>query len=223
MLGLLLICHSSYRGVIELFRDLFDLPISIGTIHNRLESAAESAVVVNEAQDLSRIKVGLHDEIYQGSQPVLTGVDANSIYCYLLKGVEHRDQETWSWHLLEPMEQGFKPDYTIADGGKGLRAGQKAVMPKTLCHGDVFHVQQQCQDLVNSLTRQVEGANSRLLKLENQIANARLTSQVTRQMTSRLVPAKRVERTLLPLTRDIKTLLQWLSHDVLELAGLPLA
>ncbi|MEO1299429.1 MAG: hypothetical protein AAFW75_27375 [Cyanobacteria bacterium J06636_16] len=36
ILGLVLICHSSYRGVIELFRDLFDLSISVGTVHNRL-------------------------------------------------------------------------------------------------------------------------------------------------------------------------------------------
>ena len=35
ILGLVLICHSSYRGVVELFRDLFDLPISVGTVHNR--------------------------------------------------------------------------------------------------------------------------------------------------------------------------------------------
>ena len=36
ILGLVLICHSSYRGVVDLFRDLFDTPISIGTVHNRL-------------------------------------------------------------------------------------------------------------------------------------------------------------------------------------------
>jgi hypothetical protein len=35
ILALVLICHSSYRGVVELFRDLFDIPISIGTSHNR--------------------------------------------------------------------------------------------------------------------------------------------------------------------------------------------
>jgi hypothetical protein len=39
ILGLILICHSSYRGVVELLRDVFDLPISIGTIHNRLQAA----------------------------------------------------------------------------------------------------------------------------------------------------------------------------------------
>jgi len=40
ILGLILVCHCSYRGVVELLRDLFDLPISVGTIHNRLQSAA---------------------------------------------------------------------------------------------------------------------------------------------------------------------------------------
>ena len=143
ILGLVLICHSSYRGVVELFRDLFDTPISIGTIHNRLEAVAATAVEMNQNQDLSGIAVGLHDEIYQADKPVLVGVDAASSYCYLLKSVDHRDEDTWGCHLLDVMAQGFEPDYTVADGGSGLRAGQKAVLPETRCHGDVFHIQQQ--------------------------------------------------------------------------------
>ena len=71
ILALILICHCSFRGVVELFRDLFDLPISVGTVHNRLQAAAAKAAVINQSQDLSGIKVGLHDEIYQGNQPVL--------------------------------------------------------------------------------------------------------------------------------------------------------
>ena len=42
---------------------------------------------------------------------------------------------------------------------------------------------------------------------------------MTRKMTSQLVHAKRREPELVSLTQDIKTLLQWLSHDVLEPAG----
>jgi hypothetical protein len=34
ILALVMICHSSYRGVIEILRDLFDTHISIGTIKN---------------------------------------------------------------------------------------------------------------------------------------------------------------------------------------------
>ncbi|MEO1792907.1 MAG: hypothetical protein AAFR25_11895 [Cyanobacteria bacterium J06629_19] len=95
ILGLVLICHSSYRNVVELFRDLFDLPISVGTVHNRLQSAAEQAAEMNQSQDLAGIKVGLQDEIYQANRPVLVGVDAASTYCYLLQSVEHRDEDTW--------------------------------------------------------------------------------------------------------------------------------
>ena len=123
----MLICHCSYRGVVELFRDLFDTSISIGTIHNRLEAAAVKATEINQAQDLSGIEVGLHYEIFQSNRPVLVGVDAASTYCYLLQGVEHRDEETWGWHLLDAMAQGFDPDYTIADGGSGLQGGGKTL------------------------------------------------------------------------------------------------
>ena len=38
ILALVLSCHCSYRGVVELMRDLFDLSISVGTIHNRLQA-----------------------------------------------------------------------------------------------------------------------------------------------------------------------------------------
>ncbi|MEL7086783.1 MAG: transposase, partial [Cyanobacteria bacterium J06597_1] len=193
--------------------------ISIGTIHNRLQSASSIASGINESQDLSGIDVGLQDEIFQGSQPVLAGVDAASTYCYLLQGVEKRDEDTWGWYLLESMKQGFAPEYTIADGGQGLRAGQKAVMPETRCHGDVFHMQRQFARVANSLSRQVKGATSRRRQLEQQIAKARLTHQVTRQMRSRLGHARQKEQKLISLARDLKTLLQWLCHDVFELAG----
>lgn len=34
ILAPVLTCHSSYRGVIALFADLFDTPLSLGTVHN---------------------------------------------------------------------------------------------------------------------------------------------------------------------------------------------
>jgi len=39
VLGLTLICHSSVRGVHELLADLFDYPLSVGSIHNILQQA----------------------------------------------------------------------------------------------------------------------------------------------------------------------------------------
>ena len=219
ILGLVLICHSSYRGVVELFRDLFDLPISIGTVHNRLESAAVTATKLNQSQDLSGIEVGLLDEIFQADKPVLVGVDAASTYCYLLKGVEHRDEETWGCHLLDVMAQGFEPKYTIADDGSGLRAGQKAVMPSIACHGDVFHIQRQFGQVLNGLVRQAQGATARRIKVEQQIAKANLTPATTRKLRIQQVKTTRREVGLLARVEDVRTLLQWFSHDVLMLAG----
>src|SRR5271167_3702776 len=78
IVALTLICRSSYRGVVEFMRDLPGMPISIGTVHHMLQLATRQAGVVNHDQDLSGIRVGLHDEIFQGGTPVLAGVDAGS-------------------------------------------------------------------------------------------------------------------------------------------------
>ena len=223
MLGLVLICHSSYRGIVELFRDLFDTSISIGTVHNRLEAAATTAAEINQSQDLSGIEVGLLDEIFQADKPVLVGVDAASTYCYLLQGVDHRDEDTWGWHLLDTVDQGFDPEYTIADGGSGLRAGQKAAMPETPCHGDVFHIQQQFEQVANGLARQAQGATTRRIKLEQKIVKALLTNSMTQKLTIQQVKAKRRDAGLVARAQDVKILCQWFSHDVLALAGPDLA
>ncbi len=57
-LGLVLICHSSCRGVIELLRDLFDYDLSLGTVHNIVHSAIPRARARNDSQDLSRVRIG---------------------------------------------------------------------------------------------------------------------------------------------------------------------
>ena len=222
IVALPLICHSSYRGVIEFMRDLLGMSISVGTVHHVLQSAARRAGVINQDQDLSGIRVGLHDEIFQGSTPVLAGVCAASTYCYLLVAAEHRDADTWGVHLLDATRQGLKPDYTIADAGQGLRAGQKAAWGETPCHGDVFHIQHQYEGLANTLSRLAKGARSRRQKLEARIDRAGQRGpddELGSSWSSRGRPRSRRHG----LARDIRTLTQWLSHDVLALAGPALA
>jgi hypothetical protein len=125
IVGLALICHSSYHGIVAFLRDLLGVTVSIGTIHDVLQSATRLAGVINRQQDLSGIR-GLHDEIFHGGKPVLAGVDAHSTYCYLLAAEPHRDADTWGVHLLDAPRQGLNPGFTIADAGQGLRAGQRA-------------------------------------------------------------------------------------------------
>jgi hypothetical protein len=222
IVALALICRGSYRGVIEFMRDLLGISISVGTVHTVLRSAALRAGVINHEQDLSGIPVGLHDEIFQGSTPVLTGVCAVSTYCYLLVAAEHRDADTWGVHLLDASGQGLKPEYTIADAGQGLRAGQKAAWGDTPCHADVFHMQHQYEGLANTLSRLAKGARSRRQKLEDRIDRAGQRDP-NGELATQLGLARQTEAQAYWLARDIRTLTQWLSHDVLALAGPTLA
>jgi len=47
IVGLALICHSSYRGVVEFLRDLLGVPVSLGCVHDVLQSATRQASAIN--------------------------------------------------------------------------------------------------------------------------------------------------------------------------------
>jgi hypothetical protein len=135
VLGLVLICHSSFRAAVEFLRDLFDYPLSVGTVANIVHAAVGPAQAHNQGQELSAVRVGVHDEIYQAGQPVLVGACAHSTYCYLLSQEEECDTDTWAVRLWELQERGLDPDATVGDGGTALRAGQELAMPGVPCRG----------------------------------------------------------------------------------------
>ncbi len=222
IVGLTLICRSSYRGVVEFLRDLLGVPVSVGCVHDVLQAASREASAINHDQDLSGIRVGLHDEIFQGATPVLAGVDAASTYCYLLAAEQRRDADTWGVHLLDAAEQGLRPDYTIADAGQGLRAGQRAAWGDTPCHGDVFHIQRQCEGLANTLARLAQGATSRRQMLQAKTGHVGQRGPDD-ELAAQLALARQTEAQTHWLARDVRTLVHWLSHDVLALAGPALA
>jgi len=219
---LALICRSAYRGVVEFLRDLLGLSISVGSVHGVLEAATRQAGAINHDQDLSRIRVGLHDETFQGATPVLAGIDANSTYCYLLAAEHRRDADTWGVHLLDAARQGLDPDYTIADAGQGLRAGLAAAWGDTPCHGDVFHIQRQCEGLASTLSRLAAGATSRRKTLQAKIGRAGQRGPDD-ELATQLALARQAEAQAHGLGCDVRTLTQWLRHDVLALAGPALA
>jgi hypothetical protein len=126
-------------------------------------------------------------------------------------------------HLLDATEQGLKPEYTIADAGQGLRAGQKAAWGSTPCHGDVFHIQRQCEGFTNTLSRLAKGATSRRKALQAKIERDGGQGGPDDERASQLALARQAETKAHWLARDIRTLTQWLSHDVLGLAGPMLA
>ena len=158
VLELVLVGHAPYRAVVELYRDLFDWHISLGTVHNIVRSAVEPARAISRRVDLVGVRIGAHDEIFQAGKPVLVGVDTASTYCYLLSLEEHRDADTWGVRLLELVDQGFNPQATIADAGSSLRAGQAQALPNVPCRGDIFHIVRDLEIVVSFLENRAYGA-----------------------------------------------------------------
>lgn len=218
VLGLVLVCHGSYRGVKEIFRDLLDSKICIGNVHNIIREAVEKAREINNAQDLSKVRVGAHDEIFQARRPVLVGADVESTYCYLLAAEDHRDEDTWGVHLLDLADQGLDPDYTIADGGQGLRAAQKVAWPGTPCHGDVFHALLDFGRLTFYLENRAKGCTSAREKLERKMERAKKRGR-GQKFSIKLALARAAERTAVELARDVRILSDWMGKDILSLAG----
>jgi len=71
----------------------------------------------------------------------MPSADDDEVLFYLLAAEDQRDETTWGVHLLELAEKGLQPDYTIADAGRDLRAGQLAVWDDVPCYGYVFHAE----------------------------------------------------------------------------------
>jgi hypothetical protein len=220
-LGLVLICHSPLRGVCELLRDLFDHDISLGTVHNIVQSAVAPARQQQNAQDLSGIHAGLHDEIFQAGQPVLVGVDARSTYCYLLSVEERRDADTWAIRLLEAQERGLHPDYTVADAGVALRCAQTQVMPDVPCRSDVFHAQHEVTEVVTKLENRAHDAMTICDRLERKVARDKLRGRRADFSTiKKRGNAAKKQTQAITLADDVALLARWLRFDVLGLAGL---
>jgi hypothetical protein len=219
VLAQVLIGHTSFRGVVETLDCLLDYrDISPATVHNIVAEALPLSRAANDAQDLRGIRVGAHDEIYQARRPVLVGADVKSTYCYLLAEEDARDETTWGVHLLDLERQGLRPDYTVADGGSALRAGQTAAWEGVPCHGDVFHAERDLGNLVFYLDHRARGCTRARRTLEHQMEGRKRRGR-GHTLCRRLAGARQAEAAAVSLAEDLRTLADWMQKDILALAG----
>jgi hypothetical protein len=222
-LGLTLICHSSYRGVVEFFRDLFDVRCSIGTVHTIIRAAVAAARGHNLRQDLGNVDIAGFDEIFQKRRPVLVGADMSSTYCFLLSEEEHRDADTWGTRLLELQDRGLEPRATIADFGTGLRAGQQLAWPGLLCRGDVFHAEHDLQPVVTYLENRAYAAMEAHDKLQRKKAKTKKQGRRTQALGRKTALAEQTQTKAIALADAVTLLARWLRDDIFAVSGLPIA
>ena len=220
-LSLNLDCRSNYRGIQKFFENNFDYSKSLGSIHNLMQEKAISATQKNKQQDLSAVRLGANDELFFQNQPILSGVDIDSLYCYLLQQERSRDGETWAVNLLDLQQQGYEPERVIADDGDGLRAGHKMIFDHIPCDYDNFHLSRDMKDLRRYF-------RNRLKSSKTNCAQFARKAQFLKKKDDRdnngnlLIQEQQEEEMLSYLSPTIDTLISWMEHDVLNMPGSPM-
>ena len=222
VLALVLIARCPLRGVKELLSSLFDYDMSVGNVHNIVQDAVSRAREINDSQDLSGVRIGAHDEIYQKGKPVLVGADTRSTFCYLLSMESQCDGDTWGVHLLDLRERGLAPDSFIGDAGSAMRAGFTAAFPDSSIpfRNDVFHVLQAVQKVVTALENRAYRAVNLCNELERKIASRHFRGLPNdRSLCKRLSDANPLQAKAVQLADDIGLLARWIRQDIVSLAG----
>jgi hypothetical protein len=214
---------ASCQGVSDLLRDLCDYDMCRATVHNILYKHMEKIAAVNSQKDLSQVKAGAHDEIYQAGKPILVGCCTRSLYCYLLSMVETCDANSWGVHLLDLKEkQGLDPDFTVIDGGKAARSGQEDAWPDTPAHGDTFHGLHPFFKLICYFGNRLKSKLKYVDELKHKIKHPRGKLKEINNyngLLEKLEIAEKDSESMQYLINDLEVLFRWLKDDILSLVG----
>jgi len=137
----------------------------------------QKAKAINAKQDLTRVTLGAHDELFHRNKPILAGVDIRSLYCYFLSQEQQRDADMWAIHLWDLEKQGFKPERLFADDGDGLHAGHKIALPNTPCDADHFHITKKLIEMRRFFRNRLKSAISYQKEIEDKMEKAKLNGQ----------------------------------------------
>jgi hypothetical protein len=198
--------------------DVFDFDISLGTIHNIVQTAAVTAKELSVKQDLKAITIVAHDESFHNDKPILTGIDIPSLYCHLLSKEDHRNGDTWAINLLDLQKQKFKPTRVIADDGSGLRAGHAAVCYNIPCDIDNFHITRDLMELRRYFRNKSKSTATLQRESENRLA-AEYKPETIEKYATQFALAQAESMLMQHITTTIDTLVSWIEHDVFNKPG----
>ena len=143
ILSLALDAHAPLEGIQRVLTCIYgrEASRSIGYISELLSRAGAFAREITRTIPLQGIHQGANDELFDASDhPVLTGVDVESTYIYLMLDMNDRKGETWELAMETLKDLGLNLKVAISDAGSGLLKGVKAAFPDADVQMDVFHV-----------------------------------------------------------------------------------
>jgi hypothetical protein len=118
-----------------------------------ISEASKRAQAFDDSLSLEGIRQGANDEIFQGGIPILTGIDPESTYTYLLEEASNRTAETWEIYLEDCKDRGLELETSINDNGTGMLCAIPRVYPEADIQGDTFHASYEMGKEVTKIER----------------------------------------------------------------------
>jgi hypothetical protein len=173
ILSMALDCASSIEGIQRALETSLGIKVSIGYVSGVINEATSRAQAFDETIGLEGIRQGANDEIFQCGVPVLTGIDPESGYAYLLEEAKDRTSETWQLYMEDCKDRGLALETTINDGGSGLNAGIPKAFPDIIIQGDTFHAAYGMGKEISKVERKAEAAIKAEAELEKRLQGPR--------------------------------------------------
>ena len=187
IISMALDCGSSIDGIQRVLESSLGIHVSTGYISGTINEAVRRAQELDRTISLEGISQGANDEIFQCGTPILTGIDPESSYTYLLKEGEDRTAESWQLHIEGCKERGLALETTINDGGTGLNAGIPKAFPGIIIQSDTFHALHGMGKEVNKAERKAEAAIKTEAGLEKSLQGPR-PQQKTMDKLEKIIP-----------------------------------
>lgn len=166
IIALSTVCQASLEEIQRMLSIIFGDAPSIGTISGVVSGYTDKAYDVLQKVNLNHIRIAL-DEIFQDEQPVLTGVDLDTTYIFLMEATPNRKKDTWEIELeLLKEEQKLCPKLSISDACGSILVAVPDVFKSTYVQVDVFHSLNDLGKEIDIVERQAEGSLDDLYSLE---------------------------------------------------------
>lgn len=168
------VCNTSQSGIMDFFEHVYQMNISKGTIYNIIRAAEKQAAAHDESVSLAGVEAIATDEVFQGSQPVLTAADLRSGYVMMAEAAENRSGGRWESALETLKGRGLNAKLNVSDEGSGLLKGVQGAFPEIETQPDIFHAVRDLGREVSVIERGALKDLSEYCDLEYRVENTRV-------------------------------------------------
>ena len=212
-------CRAPIESIVLFFSLVIGISVSKGTIGRVRTACAKKAKKFDSEINLEGIREIATDEIFQQGKPILTGIDLDSHYTFMMDPAEDRTGDTWKRTLEKYKARGLQPAVNVSDNGSGLRKGIQEAFPAVSLQADAFHMLRDLGVEIQHIDKYCINKLDEYYKLKN-----RIVRDIGKKIPNKIWAKKYELEESIPLilrqVDEINILYEWLKEYV-NFSGMP--